>query len=81
MTYEQAKAHARHYSVVTKCDYGVMRDAFGGCMAFILPPEKDRSGSELQCEVVRYADITPTERQRHLELDEKYGDGWRIAAS
>jgi len=81
VTYKQAKEHARHYSVVTKCDYGVMRDAFGGCMAFILPPEKDRSGSELTCEVVRYADIMPSERQRHLDLDEKYGDGWLRAAN
>ena len=80
MTYEQAKGHARHFACVTKCDYGIMREVFGGCMVFILPPEARRCGSELTCEVVRYADITPAERQLHLELDEQYGDGWRIAA-
>lgn len=76
-TYEDAKAHARHYAVITGQDYGVMRDAFGGCMAFPLSPEGQRSGSELRCEVVRLADITPSERARIRWLDENYGDNWR----
>lgn len=76
MTYEQAKAHARHYAVITGRDYGVMRDAFGGCMAFALPPPDQRSGSELRCEVVRLADIEPSERAEHRLSDEMHGDNW-----
>ena len=77
MTYEQAKAHARHYAVITGRDYGVMRESFGGCMAFALPPPDQRSGSELRCEVVRLAEIGPNERARIRWLDEQYGDNWQ----
>lgn len=77
MTYEEAKAYARHYAVITGMDYGVGPRAFGGCMAFPLSPEGQRSGSELRCEVIRLADIGPNERARIRWLDETYGDNWR----
>lgn len=76
MTYEQAKARARHYAVITGRDYGVMRDAFGGCMTFPLSPEGQRHGDELRCEVVRLADIGRNDRMRIRWLDETYGDNW-----
>jgi len=76
MTHKQAKLHAEHFSCVTRSDYGIARNAFGGCSVFILPPEKDRSGSELLCEVVRYADIGPQTREKHLSLDQLHGDHW-----
>jgi hypothetical protein len=76
MTYAQAKAHARHYAVITGRDYGVMRHAVGGCMAFALPPPEHRSGSELRCEVVRLADIGLEDRMHSRNLDDLYGDRW-----
>lgn len=78
MTHKQAKLHAEHFACVTRSDYGISRDAFGGCSAFILPPEKDRSGSELLCEVVRYADIGQQARERHVALDRLHGDNWDL---
>lgn len=76
MTYEQAKARARHYAVITGRDYGIMRDAFGGCMTFPLSPDGQRHGDELRCEVVRLADIGSNEQCRIRWLDDKYGDNW-----
>lgn len=76
MTYEQAKARARHYAVITGRDYGIMRDAFGGCMTFPLSPEGQRYGDELRCEVVRLADIGPAEVEAHRRADEQHGDNW-----
>lgn len=77
MDYYEAKRHAQHYAAVTRQDYGVMRDAFGGTMAFILPPPDQRSGSELFCEVVRYADLSPADIQWHMAADNAYGDLWQ----
>lgn len=76
MTYEHAKAHAQHYAVITGRDYGIMRNAFGGCMAFPLSPEGQRHGSELRCEVVRLDDIGPRERAEARLSDEMHGDNW-----
>lgn len=77
MTYEEAKARARHYAVISGRDYGIMPDAFGGCMTFPLGDEGQRHGDELRCEVVRLQDIGPNERARIRWLDETYGDNWR----
>ena len=66
MTYEEAKAHAKRMAALTGYDYGLCRDAFGGIMAFILPPAEQRSGRELRCEVVRYADLPPSEREQEV---------------
>jgi len=49
---------------LTGYDYG--RDAFGGIMAFILPHPEHRSGGELRCEVVGYADLLPSEREQEV---------------
>jgi len=68
VTYDEAKAHAKRMAALTGCDYGLMRDAFGGTMAFILPPPGQRSGSELWCEVVRYDDLLPSERAAGQEV-------------
>jgi len=76
MTHKQAKRNAEHFSCVTRSDFGIASNAFGGYSVFILPPEKDRSGSELICEVVRYADIGPQTREKHLLLDQLHGDHW-----
>lgn len=78
MTYEQAKHYAKHYAVISGCDYGIGPRAFGGFMAFPLPPEGQRSGTELKCEVVRLADITPSEQKRVRLMDELYGDEWPL---
>ena len=66
MTYEEAKAHAKRLAALTGYDYGLMRDAFGGIMAFLLPSPEHRSGSELWCEMVRYADLPPSEREQEV---------------
>lgn len=76
MTYEEAKARARHFAVITGRDYGILRDAFGDCMTFPLSPEGQRYGDELRCEVVRLADIGPAERAQHRLSDDMHGDNW-----
>lgn len=77
MTYEEAKARARHFAVITNRDYGILKDAFGDCMTFPLSPEGQRYGDELRCEVVRLADISKNDRLRIRWLDDTYGDNWR----